>query len=196
MYVYFRVNGLAGDNLSYGWTQLSTIQDYTNPYGHNAGAAWATDVSTISDLDVASGTATVTTSANHGFSVGDAVYIDASNNSYDESVVILTVAGATLFTYSTSESDITNLTGTAYPRSGNTIIPSTVDNLNSLDVGGSATSYDIQKLAKINLRNLSGILPADYLKFARSIQFRIKGTAATTFEINDISLVFKEKRLK
>ena len=29
-----------------------------------------------------------------------------------------------------------------------------------------------------------------------SIQFRIKGTAATTFEINDISLVFKEKRIK
>ena len=35
----------------------------------------------------------------------------------------------------------------------------------------------------------------DYLKFARSIQFRIAGTAATTFEINDISLVFKDKRI-
>jgi hypothetical protein len=39
-------------------------------------------------------------------------------------------------------------------------------------------------------------LPDDYLKFARSIQFKISGTAATTFEINDISLVFKDKRIK
>ena len=68
---------------------------------------------------------------------------------------------------------------------------------------------------KINLRNLvasSGsvddtvvdftsdrdrtALPTDYLKFARSIQFRILGTASASFELNDISLVFKEKRLK
>ena len=77
------------------------------------------------------------------------------------------------------------------------------------------TSKFEQKLAKINLRHLvasSGnlddtiigvtgdaertALPKDYLKFARSIQFRIKGTAATTFEINDISLVYKDKRIK
>ena len=36
----------------------------------------------------------------------------------------------------------------------------------------------------------------DYFKFARSIQFQIKGTAAADFEINDITLVYKEKRLK
>jgi hypothetical protein len=121
MYVYFRVNGMEGTDLTNGWTQLSSIEDYTNPYGSNSGAAWAT---------------------------------------------------------------------TGSPTTGDPVVPTAVNDLDSTDTG------DVQKLAKINLRHLSGSLPADYLKFARSIQFRIAGTAATTFEINDISLVFKEKRIK
>ena len=116
---------MEGTDLTNGWIQLQTIQDYTNPYGSNTGASWAT-------------------------------------------------------------------TGT--PITGDPVVPTAVDDLDSTDVG------DVQKLAKINLRHLGSgtdaTIPADYLKFARSIQFRIKGTAATTFEINDISLVFKEKRIK
>ena len=120
---------MEGTDLTNGWTQLSSIEDYTNPYGSNTGSAWAT-----SD------------------------------------------GGATLI--------------------GDPVVPTAVNDLDSTDTG------DVQKLAKINLRHLSGSLPADYLKFARSIQFRIKsdtdnsGVVATTFEINDISLVYKEKRLK
>ena len=76
--------------------------------------------------------------------------------------------------------------------------PVTGDPVTSTDDGldSTVTSGEVQKLAKINFRSLSGSLPADYLKFARSIQFRFTGVAATTFEINDISLVYKEKRLK
>jgi len=75
---------------------------------------------------------------------------------------------------------------------GDAFVPGSVDDLDSLDTD------DVQKLAKINLRHLgtSTSTSDDIFKFARSIQFRIKGTAATTFEINDISLVYKEKRLK
>jgi hypothetical protein len=145
MYVYFRVNGLKGSEITKGWTQIQTIQDYTDPYGSTNSTAWA-----------------------------------GSSGS---------------------------------PTTGDTTI-STADDLDSVDEVESTGKYE-QKLAKINLRNLvasSGsvddtivdftsdadrtALPADYLKFARSIQFRIKGTAASTFEINDISLVYKEKRLK
>ena len=75
-------------------------------------SAVAASADTISDLDVASGTATVTTSANHGYSVGDVVYIDASNNTYDEQVTIVTTNGTNQFTYTTSNGDTTNLTGT------------------------------------------------------------------------------------
>ena len=145
MYVYFRINGLKGTELTQGWTQLKTIQDYTDPYGSTNATAW-------------------------GGSTGS-------------------------------------------PTTGDTTI-GTADDLDSTDQVASTGKYE-QKLAKINLRHLvtsSGniddtivdfdddadrtALPKDYLKFARSIQFRIAGTAATTFEINDISLVFKDKRIK
>ena len=65
-----------------------------------------------------------------------------------------------------------------------------------------------QKLAKINLRSfatdttniaLGGSahgLPPDYFRWMRSIQLRFVGVASDTFEINDISLVYKEKRIK
>ena len=126
MFVYYRVNGMEGDDLVNGWTKLGTVYDVTNPYGANQGNAWGTSA-------------------------------DGS----------------------------TTLAGEAF-------IPSSVDDLDSTDTG------DVQKLAKINLRHLgnSTSSPDDYFKFARSIQFRITGTAAVSFEINDISLVFKEKRIK
>ena len=40
MYVYFRINGMKGSELTDGWTQLKTIQDYTDPYGSTNGTAW------------------------------------------------------------------------------------------------------------------------------------------------------------
>ena len=137
---------MKGSELTEGWTQLQTIQDYTDPYGDSSGSAW----------DGSSGSST---------SGDPTIAIDPHLDSQDQ---VASISG----------------------------------------------KYE-QKLAKINLRHLvasSGniddtvvdftsdadrsALPTDYLKFARSIQFRIKGTAATTFEINDISLVYKEKRLK
>ena len=89
--------------------------------------------------------------------------------------------------YADSTGDAWDTSGS--PTTGDPYVPSADDGLDSKDTGE-------QKLAKINLRAISGSLPADYFKFARSIQLRFEGTAATTFEINDISLVYKEKRLK
>jgi len=131
--VYFRVNGKEGTDITNGWHQLETIQDYTDPYFTTNSTAW-------------------------------------------------------------NDSSGTPVTGDP------TVNIST--GLNSTSTG------EVQKLAKINLRNLgttdtvdvtdtgSTTFPTDYLKFARSIQFRFTGTADENFEINDISLVYKEKRLK
>ena len=131
--VYFRVNGKEGSDLTNGWHQLETVQDYTDPYFTTGSTAWA----------------------------------DSSGT------------------------------------------PVTGDPTVNIDDGVDSTATgEVQKLAKINLRTLgttdtvddtdtgSTTFPADYLKFARSIQFRFTGVAATAFEINDISLVYKEKRLK
>ena len=133
MNVYFRVNGKEGTDLTNGWYQLETIQDYTDPYFTTSGTAWA----------------------------------DSSGT------------------------------------------PVTGDPTVNIDTGlNSISTGEVQKLAKINLRNLgttdtvdvtdtgSTTFPSDYLKFARSIQFRFTGTADENFEINDISLIYKEKRLK
>ena len=99
------------------------------------------------------------------------------------------------------------------PTTGDAVV-NTDDGLDSTDQVASTGKYE-QKLAKINLRSIvssSGglddtvgnwgsdadrtALPKDYFKFARSIQLRFQGTASTTFEINDISIIYKDKRVK
>ena len=90
------------------------------------------------------------------------------------------VSSLTSFSSSSSDSDLA--------------CASSTDSLSSSSLDSTDTGE--QKLAKINLRTVAGSFPADYFKFARSIQLRFTGVAATTFEINDISLVYKEKRLK
>lgn len=65
----------------------------------------------ISGLVVLSNVATATTSAAHGYSVGDSVYINAADNDYDATVTIATVRVATEFTYSTSLDNVST-TGT------------------------------------------------------------------------------------
>ena len=79
------------------------------------------------------------------------------------------------------------------PTTGDPVVPTT-------STLASTFSTTQQKLAKVNFRDManatSSTLPKDYFKFVRSIQLRFSGTASTTFEINDISLVYKEKRLK
>ena len=93
--------------------------------------------------------------------------------------------------YGDSSGSAWSTTGTS--TSGDPYIPSSGDGLDS-------SSTTEQKLAKISFRDLSSIIsdtyPKNYLKFARSIQFKFSGTAAITFEINDISIVYKAKRLK
>ena len=68
-------------------------------------SAIASNADSINALAVSSGTGTATTAANHGYSVGDKVYIDADNNTYDEEVTIATTNGSNQFTYTTSKAD-------------------------------------------------------------------------------------------
>jgi len=79
-----------------------------------ASTALGATADTINDLDVASETkvATATTAAAHGYSVGDVVYIDVDNNSYDEQVTIVSVPNSTRFTYIASLGTVSDLSGT------------------------------------------------------------------------------------
>ena len=186
--VYFRVNGIENRNLTDNWLQLSSIDDYTDPYRNATNSSWLVPV--ISDLTVIAGTATVTTDEGHSMAVGDIVYIDANNNDYDETYATITeVPSAFQFKYEVAKSNVSGLTGTFHSLTGDAKVPSSSTRLDSINTSE-------QKLAKINLRQLSGSVSRDYFKFARSIQLRFNGTSASTFEVNDISIVFKEKRLK
>jgi len=77
-----------------------------------ASSALGGTADTMEDLDVSSGTATVTTTASHGYSVGDIVYIDESTDAYDEQVTVVSTNGSDEFTYTTSKGDTTNKSGT------------------------------------------------------------------------------------
>ena len=92
------------------YTVASTPTSTTFTFASSALGATA---DTISDLDVAAETkvATVTTAAAHGYSVGDAVYIDASTDSYDEEVTIVSVPSTVQFTYIASLGTVADLTG-------------------------------------------------------------------------------------
>jgi hypothetical protein len=68
-------------------------------------SAIASNADSVNAIAVSSGTGTATTAANHGYLVGDKVYIDADNNTYDEEVTIATTNGSTQFTYTTSKED-------------------------------------------------------------------------------------------
>jgi hypothetical protein len=69
---------------------------------------------TVTNTQIASNIATITTSAAHGFSAGDVVVIAGVNATYNGTYVIRT-AGATTFTYSKTNADVASAsaTGTA-----------------------------------------------------------------------------------
>ena len=68
-------------------------------------SAIASNADSVNALAVSSGTATATTAANHGYLVGDKVFINADNNTYDEEVTVASTNGTNQFTYSTSKAD-------------------------------------------------------------------------------------------
>ena len=72
-------------------------------------SAIASNADSVSSLSVTDGTATATTASNHGYSVGDKVYIDADNNTYDEEVTIATTNGSNQFTYTTSKGNVSTV---------------------------------------------------------------------------------------
>lgn len=77
-----------------------------------ASSALGASADTVSDNDVSGKVGTVTTAAAHGYSIGDVVYINMSDNAYDEQVTITTVDVDTRFQYNTENGNQTNLTGT------------------------------------------------------------------------------------
>jgi hypothetical protein len=67
---------------------------------------------TISNVALTSNVATITTASAHGYSTGDSVTVDASNNVFDGSYSITTVPTSTTFTYAKVNADVTSAVAT------------------------------------------------------------------------------------
>jgi len=66
----------------------------------------------ITNVALTSNVATITTASAHGYSTGDTVTVDASNNTFDGSYTITTVPTSTTFTYAKVNADITSAVAT------------------------------------------------------------------------------------
>ena len=82
-----------GNNGVYDESSATCTSSPLFDYGVGTAGTWTVSTSqtdcedaSVTDITVSSGTSTVTTSAAHGYSVGDVVNIDASNNTYDEEI--------------------------------------------------------------------------------------------------------------
>ena len=67
---------------------------------------------TISNVALTSNVATITTASAHGYSTGDSVTVDASNNVFDGSYSITTVPTSTTFTYAKVNANVTSAAAT------------------------------------------------------------------------------------
>ena len=69
-------------------------------------------VATITNVALTSNVATITTSAAHGYQVGDHVLVDASNNTFDGYYTVTAVPLTTTFTYAKTNTNITSVAAT------------------------------------------------------------------------------------
>ena len=67
---------------------------------------------TISNVALTSNVATITTASAHGYSTGDSVTVDASNNVFDGSYAITTVPTSTTFTYAKINANVPSAVAT------------------------------------------------------------------------------------
>jgi hypothetical protein len=89
---------------------------------------------TITNVALTSNVATITTSLAHGYSTGDSVTVDASNNTFDGTYVITGTPTTTTFTYAKTNTDIPSASATG------TVIAvgySTIDKWNFIQFGNT-----------------------------------------------------------
>ena len=92
---------------------------------------------TITNVALTSNVATITTSLAHGYSTGDSVTVDASNNTFDGTYVITNTPTSTTFTYAKVNADIASAVATG------TVIAvgySTIDKWNFIQFGNTILS--------------------------------------------------------
>jgi hypothetical protein len=119
---------------------------------------------TITNVALTSNVATITTSLAHGYSTGDSVTVDASDNTFDGAYVITGTPTTTTFTYAKTNTDIpsASATGTViavgystidkwnFAQFGNTILAANNENkIQSFTLGTSSYFGDVSPNAPV-----------------------------------------------
>jgi hypothetical protein len=118
----------------------------------------------ISNVALTTNVATITTSSDHGYSTGDSVTVDASNNTFDGSYTITSTPTNTTFTYAKVNANIASASATGtviaasyasvvkwnFTQFGNAIIcANNINKLQSFTLGSSSSFGDLNPSAPI-----------------------------------------------
>ena len=119
---------------------------------------------TINNVALTSNVATITTSSDHGYSTGDTVTVDASNNTFDGTYTITSTPTNTTFTYAKVNANIASASATGtviaasyasvtkwnFAQFGDTIIAANnINKLQSFTLGSSSSFGDLNASAPV-----------------------------------------------
>lgn len=119
---------------------------------------------TITNVALTSNVATITTSLDHGYSTGDTVTVDASNNTFDGSYIITSTPTTTTFTYAKVNANIASASATGtviaaayasvvkwnFAQFGNTILcANNINKVQSFTIGSSLAFGDLSADAPV-----------------------------------------------
>lgn len=104
-------DALAGFNATRGgirYTQPPVLSDLAGAVGIWTGAVDSANSATVSNKALTSNVATITTSAAHGFAVGQRVTVNINDAAFDGSWTIASVPTTTTFTYARTHANVTS----------------------------------------------------------------------------------------
>lgn len=141
-------NAAFGSGLDERWEfPIATERSYSYarttwaPTGRNGFYTWHGDLTaSVSNKALTSNIATLTTSAAHGFQVGDTVVVSGVDNTFNGEHVITAVPGTTSFRFAKTAGDVTS---TAVSPAGTALVAANSRQVTDFASQGSTTEYNV-----------------------------------------------------
>jgi hypothetical protein len=141
-------NTLFGSGLDERWEfPVATERPYSYaratwaPTGRNGFYIWHGDLNaSVSNKALATNIATLTTSAAHGFAIGDTVVVSGVDSTFNGTHTITALAGATGFRFAKTATDVTS---TAVSPAGTALVEANSRQVLDFDSEGSTSEYNI-----------------------------------------------------
>jgi hypothetical protein len=156
-------NTLFGSGLDERWEfpvaterPYSYARAYWAPTGRNGFYTWHGDLNaSVNNKALTTNVATLTTSAAHGFEVGDRVIVDGVDSTFNGTHTITAVPGTTSFRFAKTATDVTS---TAVTPSGTALVEADSRQVLDFDSQGSTSEYNVPGNEEYNAD-----LPIDFI---------------------------------